>query len=336
MADGLPARIAVFVVLLVATAGVATAVAGVGGGGAAPTVDELTVESFESESSVATPAPEDGTVEMSADAEDKVVVVDAGHGADIDKEALAPFASTLSENGATVKYFVGPRQGGETLNETLRDADAFVTFGATQRYTDAELDGLEAFTDAGGRVLAMNEPASASGGLGGLLVVSYGSSGPPMPMAPLMSQYGMAYESGYLYNMHDYDVNYRNVYATPTGDSPLTEGVDRLVFHEARPVAGGSAVVTASERTALSATRTQDTYGVVARSGNVVAVGDTSVVGQDFTRRADNEAFVGNLLDFLVSGEKDPENAPQRPVPEPTQPPEPPEGGGGNSTTSQP
>lgn len=300
-------RAAVFVVVLVATVGAGVVLAD-GGGSPTPSVDGSPADVFTGEDAVAAVPEESGTVTMDADASGTTVLVDAGHGSAPSREQLAPLATTLVENGATVRFYTGQRA---PLNASLREADAFVTFGAERGYTDAELAGIEAFTDAGGRVLVLDDPARQS--VGGLLLTRPSQSGLETPLAPLANQYGLAFEGGYLYNMHEYDTNYRNVYATPAGDSALTEGVDRLVLHESVPVAGGQPFVTTTDRTTLSATREQAAYAVAARSGNVVAVGDTALFGQEYLRRADNEVLVGNLLDFLVSGEKSPADAPQSP-----------------------
>jgi hypothetical protein len=298
-----------FAAVVVLAAVVGTAAIG-GGSQPAPEVSQVNAPSFNSDEAVATPPGEDGELSMSADASGKVVVIDVAHAGSIDREALTPLVSTLTENGATVRYHVGERQNGQPLNASLRSADAFVVLGAEQRYTESELNGLAAFSDAGGRVLLLNEPSQAStAGLG--LLSPTASESVTKPMAPLASQYGLSYGNGYLYNMHEYDTNYRSIYATPSGDTALTEGVDRTVFYAAIPVRGGDTAVTATEQTTLSQTRRQGTYGVVTRSGNVAAVGDTSVLTQEFLYRADNEQLVGNLLDFLVTGEKSPAGAPQ-------------------------
>lgn len=316
MADiGVATRIGFFAGMLALVVVVGTVAAG-GFAGATPEVNQIETPSFNPNDSAATAPAQTGDLTMEANASGEVIVIDAGHGAQIDREALAPVVTTLSENGATVKYHVGERQGGRSLNASLREADAFVVFGAESRYTEDQLAGLDAFTDAGGRVLVMNEPAQAS--YGGLLLFGMprGGSSVTSPLAPVLSQYGLAYDNGYLYNMEEYALNYRSVYATPAGSSPLTEGVDRTVLYTSTPVTGPNTLLTATDGTTLSQTRRQGTYGVLARSGNVVAVGDSSIATQEFLYRADNEQLVGNLLDFLVSGEKSPADAPQKPEPE--------------------
>ncbi|MFB6222464.1 MAG: DUF4350 domain-containing protein [Haloarcula sp.] len=303
------ARAGFFAVVLVLAVAVGTTAIGANSQ-STPDVAQLNAESFNSNEAVATAAEESGDLSMSANGSDTVVVIDVAHAGSIDREALTPLVSTLTENGATVRYHVGERRGGQPMNASLRSADAFIVLGAEKRYTESQQNGLEAFSDAGGRILLLNEPSQARpAGLG--LFGRVTSDSVTKPMTPLASQYGFSYGNGYLYNMHEYDTNYRSVYATPASDSPLTAGVDRTVFNAAVPVTGGDTVVTATEQTTLSQTRRQDTHGVVARSGNVVAVGDTSVFTQEFLYRADNEQLVGNILDFLVSGEKSPEDAPQ-------------------------
>ncbi|MFD1527247.1 DUF4350 domain-containing protein, partial [Halolamina salina] len=268
---------------------------------------EVDGPSFNAADSVATVPEQSGELTMSADADGTEVVIDTAHSASIDREALAPIVTTLTENGATVRYHVGPRAGGQPLNDSLSEADALVVLGGGSSYTDDELDGLRAFADAGGRVLVMDEPEKASGGTALLTLSTEGSV--TSPLAPMLSQFGLASDNGYLYTQGEATLNYRAVAGTPSSDGDLTEGVDRAVFYEATPVTGGDTVV-AAEETILSQTRREGSYGVVARSGNVVAVGDTSVATQEFLYRADNERLVGNLLDFLVSGEKSPGDAP--------------------------
>lgn len=323
-------RIGVFaiVLLVVIAGGVAFASSGQPD---TPEINSMTVETYSGENAVASVPKESGAVEMTANATGKVVLIDASHGASMDREQLTPLVETLTANGAEVRFLSargGPRPmrpgGGSPFNASLRQADAFITFGAEQAYTQSQVNGLETFADAGGRILVVKEPPQ--------MQITFLLFGPqrqerqsvPMPLMPLVSRFDVSYGNGYLYNMHQYDTNYRNVYATPAGNGPLTEGVERLVLHESTPVRGPTPVMETTERTELSETRKQGQYGVVVRSGNMTAVGDSSLFGQAYYRRGDNEVFVGNTLDFLVSGEKVPENAPA--PPEPQEPPEPPAG----------
>lgn len=286
-----------------------------------PTADAQSVDAFSTDDIVADVPEDTGTVELSADASGEVVVIDTSHGANMDQDQLTPFVETLTDNGAEVRFLTaenGGRPGPEAdsnFNASLREADAFLAFGAERQYSQNQIKGLEAFADAGGRVLITKEPARMQPS-----IIIFGARSPqqssPMPLTPLVSRFGVSVGNGYLFNMQEYDTNYRDIYATPTSNSELTTGVDRLVFHESTTVRGPSTVVRAIEGTELSETRKEDQYGIVVRSGNMIVVGDSSIFGQEYIRRGDNEVFAGNILEFLVSGTKTPDNAPAPPEPD--------------------
>lgn len=298
-------RVGVFVGALVLAVLVGSLALGVGGQ-SAPAVNDANASAFNTDDAVAEVPEESGEISMSEDADGQVVVIDTTYSSGVTPETVTPMANALTENGATVRY--SSSGSGFGLNSTLSEADAYILIGASAPLPESDAAGLQAFTDAGGRVVLMNEPRQqqAAGLLGG----SASSFGPPRPLLPLTNQYGLSYDSGYLYNMDDNANNYRNIYATPSGSSALTEGVDRVVLHESVGVNGGQTVLTATEGTTQSTTRRSDSYTVLTRSGNLTAVGDSSIVDEEYVYQADNEVLVGNLLDFLVGGEKSPEDAP--------------------------
>ena len=317
-------RVGVFALLLVIVLGSSVAFAG-GATPEAPSVQSLDLEAYSGDGLVADHPEETGEIELAANATGEAVLIDASHGSSMDREQLAPIVSALTESGAEVRFLSErhdrrPR-GGSPFNASLRGADAFIAVGAEQGYSPSQVNGLEAFADAGGRVLLLKEPAR-------MQVSFFFSPHPepasvPMPLAPLASRFGVSFGNGYLYNMQEYATNYRNVYVTPANDGPLTEGVDRLVLHESTPVTGPTTVLRTIEGTELSETRATGQYGVAVRADNVTAVGDASLFGQAYYRRGDNEVFVSNVLAFLVTGNKTPTDAPAPPEPEepPREPP---------------
>jgi len=301
-------RVGVFVGALVLAVAVGSLAAGVGGQ-SAPSVSEANASAFNTGEAVADVPNESGELSMSEAGDGQVVVIDTTRSSSVTPATVTPMANTLIENGAEVRYSSGGSGYGVGLNSTLSGADAYIVFGASQSFTEADAAGMREFTEAGGRVVLMNEPRGGTAALGGLLG-SASSFGAPNPLLPVSNEYGVTYENGYLYNQEDNANNYRNIYATPSGDNSLTEGVDRVVLHESVAVNGGETVLSATEGTTLSTTRESETYSVLTQSGNLVAVGDASIFDQEYLYHADNEVLVGNLLDFLVSGDKSPEDAP--------------------------
>ncbi|MFC7135621.1 DUF4350 domain-containing protein [Halobaculum litoreum] len=281
-----------------------------------PAPAQLDNPQFQPDNALIDDAPQDGSIEMEADAEPKTIVVDAGHGAAPSAESIDPLVSALVANGHTVEFFDPQADRRATLNDSLREADAFLTIAPTRRYSDAELAGLAAFTDAGGRLVVLSDPASSgglSGLLGGLLGLPTASSGPTT--THLSSQYEMAFRSGYLYET-DSERNYAAVSAAGANGS-LGDGVENAVLRDAAPVVvGGNATVAlaSADGTTRSTTRRDGSYAVAAQQGNVAIVGDSDFLAPDDAYRGDNEVLIGNLADFLVSGEKSPEDAPTTPT----------------------
>jgi hypothetical protein len=293
---------AVIVVVLVGGAAVAPYVAG---GDA--TRAEATNEQFQPDRILAEQVDESGQVTMDSTAENKTVLVDMGHENDVSESELKPLVSALVANGHEVQFYT--RESGP-LNESLREADAFLVVNPRRPYQPAERDGVAAFTRAGGRVLLMSDPPTAQIS-GGLLFASFEEVS--YKQTALGSPFGVAFGSGSLYNMAENQHNFESIYAT-SRDAAITEGVDRVVFREATPVVhdGGTVGLVTTEGTTLSTTRDTGTYPTLVQSGNVVAVGDTDFVHPEDAYDADNEVLVGNLADFLVSGDKEP-GAPKKP-----------------------
>ncbi|WP_251329253.1 DUF4350 domain-containing protein [Haloplanus pelagicus] len=305
---------ALFVVIVVVLVGGAAVAPYALGSGDDPGSDATTVENQQFQPGTVLPdeTPEQGEISMESSTSGKTVLVDVGHRNSVSKTQLEPMLSALVENGHRVRFYRGQRR---SLNESLRSADAFVVASPQERYTSDELAGVEAFTDAGGRVLVMGGPPSvqASGGL----LFGLGSFEPTAPRTTgLASTYGLAYGSGYLYNMQENDNNYKSIYARPASSAGLADGIERVVVRDAVPIRTGSGtrVLVGTEGTTLSTTRDAGRYAVLARSegGNVTAVGDTSFLSRENAYDADNEVLIGNLADFLVTGEKTP-GAPQEP-----------------------
>ena len=294
-------------------------------------------EQFQPSNLLTAESDETGAVEMEARSEQKTVVVDMAHGNAVAESDLDPLTSTLVRNGHEVRVH---RQG--SLNASLRRADAYVVATPRQPFTPDQVAGIRAFVDAGGRLLLLSEPprTAVEGGLFSVSLTTVGDTN-----TGVASGYGLSFGDGYLYDLSN-DRHFKRVVAEPEGDAGLTEGVDRLAFHEAVPVTGGGAattVATDADETTLSTSRRARNHALVARNGGVVAVGDTDFLRSESAYEADNEVFIGNLADFLVSGDKTP-GAPEPPSegserpggPAPRPGPAPPTGGSGGGQPTPP
>jgi hypothetical protein len=267
-----------------------------------------------------TPVDNDGRVEPATSERSKTVVIDKSHGNVVTESDLQPLVDALVSAGHEVQFYTGGSSSGigtggfssgsSEMNATLRSADAFVVVNPASTYTTGEINGIEAFSDAGGRVLMLADPvgSSSSGTSISLPIgVSTGSTVTPGQPTNLAANFGVSFGAGYLFDMTDNANNFQRTYAQPAGNSSLTAGVDRLVVNDATPLTTSESnrVIAESTDVQLSSTRRTGTYTVVARAGNVVTVGDTEFLQPASATLADNDAFVSNLGDFLVSGDKE-------------------------------
>ena len=234
-----------------------------------------------------------GLLMMAEDGSDRELSTGSTGGPERD---VGPLATTLVSNGHGVEFYADELEDGP-LEQTLADADAFVTT-APEQLSSAEREQIDEFIDAGGRVVIAADPGHSES------VIQLGSSA------------GMYTESGYLYNLAENDNNYLSLYAEPAGDSPLTTGVDEVVLRSAAAVGTeqGATTMTASAETRLSTTREADSYAVGAHHGDLAVIGDSSFLAPENAYRADNNILIGNVADFLVSGETTGEFGPDDPV----------------------
>ncbi|MDB2224483.1 hypothetical protein DJ83_15475 [Halorubrum ezzemoulense] len=310
---------AAFVVTLAAVTGGAAIAGYVTADGAAP-APAIQNDHYQNPDLIANDTPGQATVEMDASAGSQTVLVDPGvepatarpvlpfsliglGGGGVADRDIRPLANALIENGHEVGVYVPDpdqqrrpaRPGAEEttqLGERLAEADAFVTFRTD--YEPDEIDAIESFVESGGHVVLATEPDAA-----------YSQPG----AASLDATLDVTTESGYVYNMEENDLNYQRVYAEATGDASLTEGVDRAVFPSATPVgtpAGGADVLRPIEGSELSTTRAPTDAPLLVRNDEVVMIGDSDFLSPDNARRADNDALIGNLADFLVTNDRTP------------------------------
>jgi len=279
-------------------------------GGTTPEVTNLAAGQTNTDSVQITPNTEEGNIAVDGPGpgESKTVLIDKAHSNRLSDEKLSTLTNALVKSGHTVQILSREQARGPAWNESLRSADAVVIANPTQPYKSGQLAGLEKFADAGGRVTLLADPAAISVGGGGLLGLSIQESS--AQYTGLASSFGFAAQSGYLYNMHEYQNNFKSIYATTPAESrnPLSQGIDRVVLREAVAISTASAepALNTVDRTVREPTRREATYTVAATSGNVAIVGDTDFMMPTNVYVADNEVLLGNLATFLVSGNKRP------------------------------
>ncbi|MEF8789034.1 MAG: DUF4350 domain-containing protein [Haloarculaceae archaeon] len=237
----------------------------------------------------------DGTAEAGPVGEEsRVVLVDNSHANRFDPDDLRPL---LEELGAD--HEVVFTSGGDDLEAALSEADAYLIVDPGVPHSETEADAVESFVADGGRVVMLGEPTRvdvATGPLGGSLVDVRSRLG------RLGSRFGVAFGTDYLYDEVTNEGNYKRVLAEGRGD---LEG-NRTALYTATTVEapGGERLLVTPETTRLAARSEARRHPVAVRSGNVVAVGDSTFLTGGKSVVADNERLVRTIAAFAVGGDR--------------------------------
>lgn len=260
--------------------------------------------------------PGNATIEMDSPAFDNEVVVHVGGG--MSERHISPIVNALVDGGHQVTVVADsqqqmmtgsalfsdpavsqmgppPEQGEEEeakLSGQLDEAHGLLSIGVSS-YTEADLEEIGEFIEEDGRVVMALDPDQE---------FSFGEG-----HSEMYSELGLYTEPGYVYNLAENDLNYQRIFVEPDGGSMLTDGVERVVFPGATPVQGEMVdetlrPIAGSE---LSTTREETDNPVLARNGDLALIGDTGFMSPENTQRADNDALVGNIAEFLVESDRD-------------------------------
>lgn len=236
-----------------------------------------------------------GEVNPDVDATGQRVLIDDAHANRLARAEYRPLIHGLTRAGFEVDFL----DDQDDLSTQLEDADAFIVLNPGRVFSEDEVAAVNEFTDDGGQLVMAGEPTQSelvSTGLGQALVTTINNLG------PLASSYGVTFSSNYIFDLTDYAGNYRNLYAEPTADSQLTEGVDRLVVYTATAVnaRSGTGLIETGDSTFVRGSESTQPRAVVWQDGNVIAIGDTTLFSPDRYTTADNDVFIENLIEYLA------------------------------------
>ncbi|MDZ7849790.1 MAG: hypothetical protein U5K70_02895 [Halodesulfurarchaeum sp.] len=337
MSRSLPARLGVFVLVAV----LVIAAAGIGGYAMADTppdrVDATVEKDYFTDQEIVENAqltPRSGKIELEDQPSRTVLVSTDGSVSDLEPviDALVTHGHEVRIHGGgtsvtavsgiltgsvTASSSVSASEGG--LQSELAEVDALFAVGGSQ-FQAEDYGIIENFSEEGSVVLATGPAGPFSGGTND----------------ELTSRFGVTIGSGYLYNMAENDANYQRVFAG-SGNSPVADGVSETVLDTAAPVRSHNAtsVLSVGEETRYSVTRAAGSHDVAVRTGNVLVVGDTDFMAPLDFNRADNEAFIGNVLTFLTDTPENPYTPPTDGEQGPTDPSERYPTAGGSSSAAE-
>jgi hypothetical protein len=234
-----------------------------------------------------------------------LVIVDRAHENSVDDADLTVLLARLTARGAEAISLVP----GDSLPQRLRDAAALVVIAPHQSFTPGEVRAVERFVARGGRVLLVADPSRYV--LRAEYDPAYGEYTVPQSDATainsLAAPFGLSFADDYIYNTAENAGNYQYVILKDFTPSPLTDGLDEVIFYAAHSISTGQTpLITGDDRTTSSLS--QQSGGLVAVSlGNndrVLAVSDFTFMTEPYNSSADNDRLLANIAGFLAGAER--------------------------------
>ncbi len=235
-----------------------------------------------------------------------VVLIDMSHDNNLEIDDLSPLVDRLLARGVTVETRTS---SSGSLESNLRGVRALVIIAPTDKYSTDELQAIIEFVGNGGRLLLAADPTRPVP-VNSFYLEDYFFPESAIPVInSLANPFGINYFDDYIYNLHKNAGNYRNVRLVVNDDeNDLAQGLDSVVVFAAHSLQSEGVVLFSGDINTKSPLRVGETdlaVVVLAEDERVLAVGDVTFLTSPFYTAEDNEKFLGNIADWLVTAERE-------------------------------
>jgi hypothetical protein len=194
------------------------------------------------------------------------------------------------------------------LEYKLKYASAYIVISPTVAFTEDELRIVQDYVERGGRLLVFTDATRS------LVYYDYDAdtvvnSSDASTVNPLLSPYGIAVNNDYLYNVKEYEGNFRNVFFDKFGKDELTFGLKQVAFYGTHSVKSSSGL-TLLRGTESNLSSEDDAYdpaeggAAISENGNVLAFGDFTFLTSPYQNAANNATLIANIADFTLGGKQ--------------------------------
>jgi|GEM_PF-417489 len=250
--------------------------------------------------------PELSTLPKPNEANSKInteVLFDISHGNMFTLSELETLTDYIIHNGGHINvtdYYA-------SLDNQLQKADSFVIIAPTFNFEESERQAVARFVERGGRLLVIADPTRGIpdeffiledvGGMGNIDICNL-----------LLEPFEITYSKAYMYNLIKNEGNFRNVYFTIIDESPISEGLEEVVFYGLHAIKTAPNPFIIGDGNTLSSL-TDRSGGMVAAAsdaqGNVLALTDMNFMLPPYHRVADNGVLTKNIANFLSSAPRE-------------------------------
>ena len=229
------------------------------------------------------------------------LLIDGIHGNDFTKSELAALISRVNDRGYEVEFMGTVGRFGNfsslsastrltMMEEKLRRADSLAVILPIDDYTPEEVDLVERFIlRKGGKVLLLADPTRRH------------------QINSLAERFGLSFQTDYLYNTTDYDLNFQNVFISDFREDEVTKGLEKIVLYTASSIRTPNPGLAFTDGGTHSSMLEQiePFYPLVkAAEGRVLALSDFTFMIPPRNAILDNNKLISNIADYLTSSQR--------------------------------
>lgn len=224
-----------------------------------------------------------------------LVLIDATHRNSFRDNEIVTLLSKISSNGYTnelVGQFTTTDVGRRLAlyDEKLREADALIVALPRDAYTPAEVNLVERFVRKGGKLLLISDPTRVQ------------------RSNTLSERFGVNFRPDYLYNQHENDLNFQNIFVREFQPDAITAGVDEIALYSAGSIqsaGAGLAFTDGNTESSVEVSGSGLSPIVWGNSRNVLAIADFTFLIPPHSSSLDNGQLLSNVAHFLTDGSRE-------------------------------
>jgi hypothetical protein len=181
----------------------------------------------------------------------------------------------------------GADPGEETLDEEEKELPGtFIVVSPREEFSKEDKETTVEFIDNGGKLLLIADPTRRS------------------EINSLSLSFGLIFESDYLYNMRQNEINYRNIFVREFTENEVTKNLGKIALYTTGSISsagGGIAFVDWNTYSSVIETVKRLSPLALAQDSKVLAVHDLTFMTEPYNGVLDNNQLISNIADWLVS-----------------------------------
>lgn len=234
-----------------------------------------------------------------------IILIDMAHRNDFQEKELHVLLLRLVSRGLTIKFLNAEddlkkellakvdektgAQGRTPPAEELKPADAFIVVSPGSEFDKEEIKTVEEFAKDGGKLLFIADPTR------------------PSQINSLAIKFGVIFESDYLYNMKENEINYRNIFISEFKENAITKGLKKIALYTTGSISSADSGIAFADNNTFSSlieTRKRLSPLALAQEAKVLTIHDLTFMTEPYNGILDNNQLISNIADWLMISTK--------------------------------